>query len=664
MFIGQSIGPFEIEKELGSGAMGTVYKALLKKDDGEAIPVALKVVSMGLLGNEGAMARFDREANILKQLRHKHIVRLIATGHYRKTPFIAMEFVNGEPMDRMLARRGRMGWEEVVGYTKQLCKALQYAHEKGIIHRDLKPSNLMITRDGTLKLTDFGIAKDQDVTALTGANSTIGTAAYMSPEQCKGDKGLSGKSDLYSMGIVMYELITGRKPYTAETTVDMFLKHVNEKPVRPTRIVQDLPVWVENLILHLMEKDKDKRPLDAGTVERLLEDIEHKVANQQSAGESVAKARKTDRSLNTDGAMDETDRATAKTLRDGKKKKKKKAASGGLPTWAKFVPPVVGLLAIAVLAWFLFLKPEGQEKLFAEVNAAATPDAKIEKATKFLDKFGKDGGENVDKAKAILRDARGQNLDGIIERRFKINKLRTAQEEEDAECYTSAWSALEAEQKGDLARAAEFWSKVKSRSTDVKDKFGEGWGWLADKHAADIKSVDDTVKTLMQEARDRQVLESDWKYDAADPKSVAATAIRLGGLGGPPVVVVEGAPKPLPFVKDDSKTAKVWADLIELAKEKADKRSWFLLATRERKNYSDVKPETVLPNRRQALTNQLQLIQTEWQMVKDDPNQDAARRDCRNRCRDIIELFSDESDAAIQASVSDAKKMLTVMAKK
>src|SRR5439155_12163804 len=121
---------------------------------------------------------------------------------WNKTPFIAMEYVDGEPLDRALTRRGRLSWEEVIAYAKQLCDALQYAHDKGIIHRDLKPSNLMITREGTLKLTDFGIAKDMDVTALTGANSTIGTASYMSPEQCKGDRNLSNKSDLYSLGIV------------------------------------------------------------------------------------------------------------------------------------------------------------------------------------------------------------------------------------------------------------------------------------------------------------------------------------------------------------------------------------------------------------------------------------------------------------------------------
>ena len=178
MLIGQTIGPFVIQSELGSGAMGTVFKAQFTKDGGRVIPVALKVVSLGLVGNEGAMARFEREAAILKQLRHPHVVRLLATGRYQRTPFIAMEFVDGESLEKTLARRKRLDWLEVVAHGKQLCEALQHAHDKGIVHRDLKPSNLMVTADGTLKLTDFGIAKDTDVTALTGANSTIGTAAY------------------------------------------------------------------------------------------------------------------------------------------------------------------------------------------------------------------------------------------------------------------------------------------------------------------------------------------------------------------------------------------------------------------------------------------------------------------------------------------------------
>src|SRR5206468_9649378 len=140
--------------------------------------------------------RFEREWEILKQLKHPNIVRLIATGRISGTPFYAMEFVEGEALDEVMARRGRISWEEVVRLGRQLCAALQHAHEKGIVHRDLKPSNLIMLKDDTLKLTDFGIAKDMDVTALTAQNLTVGTAAYMSPEQCRGEKTVSAKSDL------------------------------------------------------------------------------------------------------------------------------------------------------------------------------------------------------------------------------------------------------------------------------------------------------------------------------------------------------------------------------------------------------------------------------------------------------------------------------------
>jgi serine/threonine-protein kinase len=273
MQFGQNIGPFQIESEIGSGVLGTVYLAKHTRSDGSVVPVALKVIALGLTGNDAAMARFQREGDVLKQLKHPNIVRLIATGRHRMTPFIAMEYVDGEALNRVLARRGRLTWQEAAGYGKQLCAALQHAHEHGIIHRDIKPANLMVTKDGTLKLTDFGIAKDTDMSGLTGANSTIGTAAYMSPEQCKGEHELTAKSDLYSVGLVLFELVTGRKPFTADNTVEMFIKHVNEKPPRPSQIVTNLPSRFERLILQLLEKDKGARPADAATVGKALDDL-------------------------------------------------------------------------------------------------------------------------------------------------------------------------------------------------------------------------------------------------------------------------------------------------------------------------------------------------------------------------------------------------------
>src|SRR4051812_46337091 len=172
MLVGKDLGPFRIDSELGSGAMGYVYRAT-RRDTGQM--VAIKVIAYGLLGNETAVKRFEREADILKQLKHPHIVRFIGTGSYKRTPFFIMEYVEGESLDRVLARRGAFGWDEVVVLGRQLCAALQHAHQKGVIHRDLKPSNLMILKDDTLKLTDFGIAKASDVTALTAANCTVGT---------------------------------------------------------------------------------------------------------------------------------------------------------------------------------------------------------------------------------------------------------------------------------------------------------------------------------------------------------------------------------------------------------------------------------------------------------------------------------------------------------
>ena len=185
----------------------------------------------------------------------------------------------------------------------------------------------MLTDEGILKLTDFGIAKDVDVTALTGANNTIGTAAYMSPEQCKGERVLTGKSDIYSLGVVFYELLTGRKPFVAESSVDMFLMHVQGTFTRPAQLNPDIPIWLDTLICQMLEKKPEHRPRDAAMVGQVLEEIAEKVASQVSAGADMAGARVGPRAIG-----DADDRAAARAIRAGSRKKNCARSAGRYTT--------------------------------------------------------------------------------------------------------------------------------------------------------------------------------------------------------------------------------------------------------------------------------------------------------------------------------------------
>ena len=163
----------------------------------------MKIVHGELAQKGKVFDRFEREAEILKQFRHPNIVRWLAWGRFKGTSYFAMEYVEGVTLERVLQERGELPWREVVDLTIQLCDALQYAHDKSVIHRDLKPSNLMITADGKLKLTDFGIAKDLErTTQLTAPGRTLGTAAYMAPEQIRGTPAVSHKTDLYALGVL------------------------------------------------------------------------------------------------------------------------------------------------------------------------------------------------------------------------------------------------------------------------------------------------------------------------------------------------------------------------------------------------------------------------------------------------------------------------------
>lgn len=652
MQVGQTIGSgsqrFVITRELGSGAMGSVVRADFH-NDGEVEDVAIKVVLLGLVGNEGAMARFQREAAILKQLKHKNIVRLRATGTWRKTPFIAMEFVDGEALDRVLARRGKLGWEEVVTYAKQLCEALQYAHEKGIIHRDLKPSNLMLASDGVLKLTDFGIAKDQDVTALTGANSTIGTAAYMSPEQCKGDKNLTNKSDLYSLGIVLFELLTGRKPFTADTTVDMFLKHVNEPPPKLGRILPELPQKFESLILQLLEKEKENRPVDATWVGRILREVEEDIFARKSAGLDAATSRKVDRRKG-ERDFNEEDRDAARALKGLKKKKKKKGPvePWHQRKWVKAAGLASALMLILVVAIVATLPPSA-EKMAAAVNSAGTDSEKLEAARKYLETYGDKPGETTDAVARSFREAKVRERERQLAKRFANAKYRSEPEEEDPKAYELSMTAIQAEKDGRLADAQNFWNQAKAvfpEEAKLPFTFDDAvlrkarLGWVADKR---VREIDDARKRDAELAASIAADRNNEKpitFDASSARSLAIRARRLEQFGDP------------------EKAVRTWDTLLGLP-DTDENGPWQLIAAEHRAKIKETK------------TNVSELVsKCKSSMAKLPDLQkkaDATPLDwkfLRVECREIIDLYADESEASWKSAVSEAKKTLAEAEKK
>ncbi|HLN32025.1 MAG TPA: serine/threonine-protein kinase [Gemmataceae bacterium] len=489
---GQKVGPFDIEKRIGSGAMGTVYRARYRKT-GQL--VAIKVISPGGGDSELAQARFEREAEVLKQLNHPNIVRFYIASQFQGVPYYAMEYIQGEPLDRALQRRDRLTWEETVEWGKQICAALQHAHDQGIVHRDLKPSNLMVTPDGNLKLTDFGIAKDLDVTQLTAANATVGTAAYMSPEQCRGEKNLSHKSDLYSLGVVLYELLTGRKPFKAETTIDMFLQHVQGSFERPARIAMEIPVWLDTIVCQLLEKKPEHRPYDAAMVSRALNQVAEKVAALQSAGVDVAKARFADRSPR-EGKPSKEDKADARKVLAGlrssrrKLRKKKPLYEKG---WFQAIGIVFVLSAVGAVVYQV-LQPPSADKLFqraAAMMSSSDLDGKDKaRAGPITDYLRYYGNRTDSQSIQIHQWADSIDMD------WKWQTLSKMSREGDEDEKKQARNALQKEGEGELNRARELWQSV----AEAKQKpDGRAWGLLGERGLKDLDDAEEKEKKLRTE---------------------------------------------------------------------------------------------------------------------------------------------------------------------
>ncbi len=250
--IGKTLGQYTILEEAGRGGMATVY---LAKQTSMNRNVAVKVLPPHFLHDPNFLERFQREVEVISALEHPHILPIYDYGEANGVPYIAMRFLGGGSMAQMI-RRGVPDLDDLIRPMRQISQALDYAHKQGIIHRDLKPGNIMLDGSDNAYLSDFGIARVMG-SDLTGS-AIIGTPAYMSPEQAHG-MSIDGRSDIYSLGVVLFELITGREPYQAETPMALLLKHINE-PMPPARDFRDgVPDSVEHVLAKATDKDPDNR---------------------------------------------------------------------------------------------------------------------------------------------------------------------------------------------------------------------------------------------------------------------------------------------------------------------------------------------------------------------------------------------------------------------
>jgi serine/threonine protein kinase len=278
------LGHYQIIRELGRGGMGVVYLAEDKRINRQ---VALKELildpNLTETDKEEIVLRFKREAEASGRLSHQNIVTLFDVGVEENRHFIAMEYLEGRPLNDVLKEKGRLSVTETLNIIKPLCQALDYAHQKSIVHRDLKPDNVMLLNDGNIKLTDFGIARVGTAPSVTQTGSMLGTLAYISPEQLQDSKNVDGRSDIFSLGAMMYEMLTGKVPFEASSVGSTILKILMEEPVRPTALNPEIPLPIEAIILKCMKKSPAERYQHAITITEDIDSYQQNIAGGAAA---------------------------------------------------------------------------------------------------------------------------------------------------------------------------------------------------------------------------------------------------------------------------------------------------------------------------------------------------------------------------------------------
>lgn len=266
-------GRYEITELIGVGGMADVYKAM---DVMENRTVAVKILKPEFAENEEFLRRFRNESKAIAVLSHPNIVKIYDVGFTDEIQFIVMEYIDGITLKEFIERQGVLKWKDALHFVTQILRALQHAHDKGIVHRDIKPQNIMLFTDGTIKVMDFGIARFSRIDGKTLSDKTIGSVHYISPEQARGDM-TDERSDIYSVGVMLYEMLTGRKPFDGDNPVAIALKHMQEDAVPPREIMPAIPEALEEIVIHAMEREPVRRYQSAA---EMIRDIDTFKLNQ------------------------------------------------------------------------------------------------------------------------------------------------------------------------------------------------------------------------------------------------------------------------------------------------------------------------------------------------------------------------------------------------
>ncbi|GBU22924.1 serine/threonine protein kinase [Fibrobacteres bacterium R8-0-B4] len=269
-----SIGPYKILGKIGKGGMGDIYKAMQEPLNRV---VAIKVLPLQLSRDDEFAKRFVIEAKAISMLQHQNIVTIHEYGEDEGYRYIAMQYIDGQDLGIYIAETKVIAISDIIDFSKQICRGLLYAHHHNVVHRDIKPQNILLDKNNVIHITDFGIAKIFSTTDITVTGSTVGTPEYMSPEQAQGKK-IDAQSDIYSLGIVMYEMLTRKPPFVANNSMAVAYKQVHEPPMPPSVKRKDTPKQLELIILKAIKKEKRDR---YESVEELLTHLDKVDPNER-----------------------------------------------------------------------------------------------------------------------------------------------------------------------------------------------------------------------------------------------------------------------------------------------------------------------------------------------------------------------------------------------